>query len=71
MRRVYSGRADPILAIMRVFGEGHGFLESCNLWSANPESGDILISFADDKKTAQFNEIHSLNLFELLNSEPP
>ena len=56
---------------MQVFGEGHGFLESCNLWSANPESGDILISFADDKKTAQFNEIHSLNLFELLNSEPP
>jgi hypothetical protein len=71
LRRVYSGRADLILNIMRIFGKGHGFMESCNQWSANPLNGDILLSFADDIEPAQFNDINYFNFFDLLNSDPP
>ena len=69
LRKVYSGKSDFILAIMMEFGKGHGFLESCNQWSADPKSGDILISFSDSENCAQFNEVHSYNLFELLSSD--
>jgi hypothetical protein len=70
LRNVYSGRKDPILRIMSIFGKGHGFLESCNQWSANPKTGDILISFAKNDILAQFNEIHHFNLFKLLKTKP-
>ncbi len=68
LRNVYNGKTDILLAIMVRFGKGYGFLESWNQWVACPETGDIMISFANDEKYASRNLVHHFNLFELLES---
>lgn len=68
LQDVYNGKTDILLAIMRKFGKGQGFLESWNQWVACPETGDMLVSFANADKSASENPVHHFNLFELIHS---
>jgi hypothetical protein len=75
VRDTYSGRTDLIIFLVQNFGlinriaTRYGYLQSVNQWVAYPETGDILISFADADKNAWENEIHSYNFYELLNQD--
>jgi hypothetical protein len=68
LRTVYSGRTDfsffIIRKIIRLF-------TSLHQWVSCPETGDMVVSFADADKSAYENPVHYFNLFELLESEPP
>ena len=71
MRKVYSGRTDPLLWIMARVGRGEGFMEAWIQWIADPVSRDIYVSFATLDKYAYENPVHHFNIFDLINAEPP
>ena len=68
-RSIYNGETNIYLKLLEILGL-EGF-SSFHQWVACPETGDILISFADGNNQAQYNIIHQFNLFNLLESEPP
>jgi len=68
-RSIYRGETNVYLKISEMLGL-EGF-SSCYQWVACPETGDMLISFADRNHPAQYNTIHEFNLFNLLDSQPP
>ena len=47
------------------------FFTPLHQWVSCPETGDMVVSFADADKSANENPVHYFNLFELLDSEPP
>ena len=69
LRSIYSGKTDFILNLFGLLGL-NPFNASCQ-WVAHPESGDIVISFADDSYQAQYNQLHYFNLYELNETLPP
>jgi hypothetical protein len=69
LRSIYRGETDSILHLYGKLGLEPFY--ACRQWVACPETGDMLISFADDRYQAQYNSIHRFNLFDLYNSEPP
>lgn len=68
LRTVYSGKTDITYHLLSVFIFPPQPIQQ---WVANPASGDMLVSFADVTKIASENPVHTLNLFALLESEPP
>jgi hypothetical protein len=68
-RSIYRGETNAYLKLSEMLGF-EGF-SSCYQWVACPETGDMLISFADRNHQAQYNTIHEFNLFNLLDSQPP
>jgi hypothetical protein len=68
-RSIYRGETNAYLKISEMLGF-EGF-SSWYQWVACPETGDMLISFADSNHQAQYNTIHEFNLFDLLDSQPP
>jgi len=62
LRKVYLGRTDFFLFLARIIG----FLHTMHQWVACPETGDILISFADVGKNAFEKPVYHFNLFRLL-----
>jgi len=67
LRDCYTGKYDMFFYIMQKM---HAF-SPMHQWVACPETGDMLISFADSNHQAQYNTIHEFNLFNLLDSQPP
>jgi hypothetical protein len=65
LQSIYRGKTDLFL---RFLGRKHGF-GVYHQWVACPETGDMAISFASDDKTAQYNQVHYFNLFDLLETK--
>jgi len=69
IRDVYSGKTDAVWKRWQeIFGWYQGALRQ---WVICPETGDIVISFADADISAHENPVHYFNLYELLDAEPP
>ena len=64
IRKVYSGITDMFLFIFVHFYEG-SLLCDFHQWSACPETGNFVISFADADSYAYENQLHYFNLNEL------
>ena len=68
LRDVYLGKTDFLFSVMQKLSS----YKALHQWVACPETGDIVISFADaDNKTACENPVHYFKLSELLEAEPP
>jgi hypothetical protein len=66
-RDVYLGRTDLLFLMMQAMSSYPAFHQ----WVACPETGDLVISFADAVTTAVENPVHYFNLRKLLEVEPP
>ena len=66
IREIYSGKTDFRFFIVQKMG----MYVPLHQWVACPETGDILVSFADAENEAHENPIFFFNLFELLDSKP-
>jgi len=67
LRSVYKGKTDIIFLIQkRIISEKEVF----NQWVACPKTGDMLFSFARNRKNAYESPVFYVNLFRLLDSEP-
>lgn len=71
MKKGYCGNTNFLLYLIFKLAEGTSFNRSWNLWVACPETGDMIVSFADRDQVAQFTAQHYYNLFELLEENPP
>jgi len=68
LRSIYRGQTDIILYLFGKLGSDPFY--ASRQWVSYPESGDIIISFADDNYQAQYNQMHCFNLYELYETEP-
>jgi len=66
LRKVYGGKTDIVLFIFQMISRGRGILCDLHQWSYCPDTGDFAISFADSKKQSHKNELHYINIKELL-----
>jgi hypothetical protein len=69
LRNIYQGKTDIFLAFLNKIGKEK--FASYYQWVACPETGDFAVSFAHGEKRAQYNKIHYVNLFDLLDNQPP
>jgi hypothetical protein len=67
IRDVYAGKTDLLFWLIQKIG----FVNSVHQWVSCPKTGDFLISFAEGQTPAFRNKVHSFNLFDLLEEEPP
>jgi len=65
LQDVYCGNTDFFLYLSVNWFEG---LQAYHQWVCCPETGDMVISFGDRDKKAQFCDASYFNLFEMLNS---
>jgi len=74
MRVLQNGyRADHniLLRLIEILGKGTGMAEAWNQWTACPDTGDIVVSFATHYKMAFKTEPHYFNLYQLLQEKQP
>ena len=71
LRQGYQAKHDFLLNLIKALGKGTGMAEAWNQWTACPQTGDMLLSFATKDTLAFENPIHSFNLYTLLEEEPP
>jgi hypothetical protein len=69
LRSIYRGKTDFILNIFERLSLNP--FSACCQWVAYPESGVIVISFANNSCQAQYNQLHYFNLYELNETVPP
>lgn len=67
LRDAYMGKTDMVFLLLQLMGTYRSFHQ----WVACPETGDILVSFADKTHPATRNPVHHFNLHELVAAEPP
>jgi hypothetical protein len=67
LRDVYCGKTDARFFILQAL---HRYSTPYQ-WVLCPETGDFLLSFASHDMNAFESTVHLLNLFELLNANPP
>lgn len=65
-RNLYQGEVDFVFSLMVKMK----MYTTLHQWVVCPETGDLLISFADADRQAHETEVHSFNLFNLLNEKP-
>lgn len=65
-QRTYRGDTDFVLKILIKLAEGTSFNRAWNMWVACPETGDMVVSFAEKDKIASSTPCHYFNLFKLL-----
>jgi len=70
-KKGYRGDTDIMLKMLIKLAEGTSFNRAWNMWVACPETGDIVVSFAEKDKIAFDTPSHYFNLYRLLNEEPP
>ncbi len=70
-KKGYRGDTDIILKILIKLAEGTSFNRAWNMWVSCPETGDIVVSFAERDRIAFDTPTHYFNLYRLLNEEPP
>jgi len=66
LRDVYQGNTNLMMRLILANKS-----ETGRQWVACPANGDFVICFAENDLEAYQNPIHSFNLFDLLNAEPP
>jgi hypothetical protein len=72
MIKSYNGEADKFISLVHrnvmiyYFAKQIGYLQALFQWSATPESGDMLVTFASRDNPSYENDVHSFNLYELL-----
>jgi hypothetical protein len=67
IRDVYQGDTDPVFNFMQKLGA----YVAAHQWVACPETGDMVIAFAEGDTLADRTIVHYFNLFDLLAAEPP
>jgi predicted choloylglycine hydrolase len=65
IRNIYCGKTDPFLAISQKLSKRR--YSPMHQWVACPETGDMLLSFANSKNSAEKNDIYRCNLFNFIN----
>jgi hypothetical protein len=50
---------------------GTSFNRAWNMWVGEPETGDIVVCFAQGNRIAFDNPVHYFNFYTLLNATPP
>jgi hypothetical protein len=71
MRACYSGKTDFLLHLIVILAEGTSFNRAWNMWVAEPETGDIVMCFAQGKNIAFHNPVYYFNFYTLLHETPP
>jgi len=71
LQHVYRGDTDILLKILIKLAEGTSFNRAWNMWVACPESGDMVVSFAEKDKVASTTPYHYFNFYKLLEEKPP
>lgn len=71
MRQGYAGNTDWLLRMIIRLAEGTSFNRAWNLWVACPETGDLVVSFAEGDIPAFGTPVRFFNLFSLLGKNPP
>jgi predicted choloylglycine hydrolase len=71
LQKGYRADTDLLLRLIERLGRGTGMAEAWNQWTACPQTGDMVVSFATRDKKAFETEVHYFNFFELMDSEPP
>ena len=71
LREGYRAKDDVLLRIFKLLGKGTGLAEAWNQWVACPQTGDIIVSFADKDNKAFDTPIHVFNFYDLLTTTPP
>jgi hypothetical protein len=66
LREECRGNTDLFMKYVSI----RGFFQPLYQWVCCPETGEFLISFAENDTYAYYNEIHEFNMFDLMNSEP-
>jgi hypothetical protein len=67
----YRAGDNPLLRLIERLGKGTGMAESWNQWTACPETGDMVVSFATHKELAYQAAPHYFNLHQLLQEHQP
>jgi hypothetical protein len=65
-QNTYSGGTDPLLRYIITKAEGTSFNRAWNMWTATPVTGDLLVSYAGKETSAFATQIHTYNLYDLL-----
>jgi len=68
LRKVYTGKTDFFMFIFVNFVKS-GILCDFHQWSACPETGDFIISFADAKNNAHETQLHYFNINDLYETD--
>jgi hypothetical protein len=63
----YRGNNDVIFFLLQ---KAHSY-QAIQQWVACPKTGELALCLASQDKIASYNPVHSFNLFDLLNEEPP
>ncbi|MBE3121196.1 MAG: hypothetical protein IMZ43_10920 [Thermoplasmata archaeon] len=74
MQALQNGyRADHnfLLRLIEILGKGTGMAEAWNQWTACPDTGDMVVSFATHDQMAFKTEPHYFNLYDLLDAKQP
>ncbi|MCX6664333.1 MAG: C45 family autoproteolytic acyltransferase/hydrolase [Euryarchaeota archaeon] len=67
----YRASDFPLLRLIEILGKGTGMAEAWNQWTACPENGDMVVSFATHDQMAYQTEPHYFNLYSLLQEQQP
>jgi predicted choloylglycine hydrolase len=65
-KKGYSGGSNLLLWLIVKLAEGTSFNRAWNIWVADPENGDMLVSFATREEIAFLTETKYFNLYDLL-----
>ncbi|EMR74800.1 Acyl-coenzyme A:6-aminopenicillanic acid acyl-transferase [Thermoplasmatales archaeon SCGC AB-540-F20] len=68
LRKVYTGKTDLFMFIFVSLNK-RGILSDFHQWSACPETGDFVISFADAESYAHENQLHYFNINGLFETD--
>jgi len=69
LRSVYQGKNSGFYSLVQRLGGQYS--QVWHQWVICPETGDILVSFADGKKSAYKNPVHHFNMYDLINAQSP
>jgi hypothetical protein len=69
LRSVYQGKTSIFYSLMQRLGGPYS--QVWHQWVICPETGDILVSFADNGRSAYKNPVHYFNMYDLINAQPP
>jgi hypothetical protein len=67
LRDVYTGKTDFVFWFMQQLMS----YTAAHQWVAYPETGEMVISFAEGETLADETDVHYFNLYELIEAEPP
>ncbi|MEF8848438.1 MAG: C45 family peptidase [Candidatus Thermoplasmatota archaeon] len=65
MRSVYRGETNFFYGSLKRFIPSL-YVQTWNQWTFCPETGELVVSFSDRRKTAFLNPVHYFNLYELM-----